>query len=322
MKHKIKLVGLLSAAVVLIPNFALAAPLISNVRVITTSATIAVIAWDTDVASTTELEYGTTTNYDSALPTNTIPQTGHTASLQGLQPNTTYHFMAKSTDSEGQRSVSVDSTFTTLAASPVSSTPGPTIEAPKGPVISSVKITPTKTEAVITWVTDVPSDSLLEFGSDTKYGQKSVPDYTSRIQHSVTISGLTAKTSYHTRIISTGLNGKVTLGEDVTFTTTDVDVNQAPVVENTPAVIPGPPPGNGLVVPIPEKVVLPAGVKEGQVIKFTKNPAIYLVKPSGLYPFASMADYRAYIKKSKQKLRTFKGDGSAYTRRQDAAWIN
>ena len=322
MKQKISVFLMVTVLGFVFPNLSHAAPVISNIRVITTSQSLAVIAWDTDIASTTEVEYGTTTAYDSSLPINTTPQTGHTATLTGLIPSTTYHFIAKSTDSGGQRSVSVDTTFTTLAAGPVGATPGPTIEAPKGPVVTSVKITPAKTQAIVTWVTDVPSDSLVEFGPDTKYGLKSIPDYTSRIQHSVTLTGLTTKTQYHARIVSTGQNGKVTLSEDSLFTTSDSDPVPTPTPVVTQPLVVAEKPITSLAVPAPDTVVLPAGVKEGQVIKFTKHPAIYLVKSSGLYPFASMADYRAYTKRTKQKLRTFKGDGSVYTRRQAAAWIN
>jgi hypothetical protein len=42
-------------------------------------------------------------------------------------------------------------------------------------------------------------------------------------------------------------------------------------------------------------VVLPAGVQDGWTIKFRNNPAVYLVKPNGLHPFATYESFQAYI---------------------------
>lgn len=301
-----------------LPNVVLAAPVISNTRVLETSSSGSIILWNTDVPSTTEIEYGTTTVYDSALPANTKMDTSHTVTLQYLLPSTTYHFIVKSADSNGERTVSSDGSFTTLAStSSVNSGTVPTLESPKGPVISNIKSTSTDRECVVSWSTDVPSDSLVEYGLTNEYGSKIGPDYTSTTLHTLKMSGLKNKTAYHFRVKSIGLNGYSTLSDDSTCTTLDVSV-LAPNVTVSPPV-------QDLTIQIPqkpiEKIIFPYGVKEGEIIKFKKHPAIYVVRLSGLYPFATWADYQAFLKIHPAKLRIFDGDGGPYTKRNEPAWV-
>ncbi len=303
----------------LVPNITHAAPAISNVRVLTTSSTVAVIAWNTDVVSTTEIEYGVASVYESTIPINYTPQTSHTVTLENLLPSTTYKYIVKSTDSNGERTVSSENSFSTLAGNTTTTTTTttPTLEPPKAPIISNVQVSPQDTFAIITWDTDKPSDSYIEFGTTNTYGSKSFHDYSSVLTHSVKIENLTPETEYHYIIKITGLNGLPTVSTDKTFTTTKKITQSLPSINPTPQNYLIPP----LTIPQEEKIILPYGVKEGQVLKFRKNPAIYLVKPSGLYPFANMTDYRAYVKKSRQKLRTLNGDGSPFTKRTEPANI-
>lgn len=96
-----------------------------------------------------------------------------------------------------------------------------------------------------------------------------------------------------------------------------------------------PPPGSGLQYPTTApgtssgtQVVLPAGVRAGEVIKFY-NPsnnvheaAIYLVKTSGLYPFATEEDYNHYITVSGKGLRILPKTTEQYTYNSiDAAFV-
>jgi hypothetical protein len=80
------------------------------------SAIGAVITWQTDEPATRQVEYGLTMAYGNLSSLGTTLATGHSVSLSGLMPETTYHFRVRSRDRAGNETVSEDNTFTTLAA--------------------------------------------------------------------------------------------------------------------------------------------------------------------------------------------------------------
>jgi hypothetical protein len=72
-----------------------------------------------------------------------------------------------------------------------------------GTIISSVTATGmTATSVTITWTTDIASDSQVEYGLTTAYGSMSALDSTLVTSHSINLTGLTAGTTYHYRVIS------------------------------------------------------------------------------------------------------------------------
>ncbi|MFZ1301238.1 MAG: dockerin type I domain-containing protein, partial [Candidatus Microsaccharimonas sp.] len=75
----------------------------------------ATISWTTNDASSTWVEYGTTTSYGSSTTLNSLLVTSHTASLTSLTAGTVYHYRVTSTDEAGNTTVSTDRTFTTAA---------------------------------------------------------------------------------------------------------------------------------------------------------------------------------------------------------------
>ena len=90
---------------------------------------------------------------------------------------------------------------------------------PKLPVISGVKISNvTETSFTVTWKTDVPTTSRVEFGKTTSYGGYWFSTR-SRTQHSLTPKGLTRCTTYHYRVISKDAKGNKAISSDSTFTT-------------------------------------------------------------------------------------------------------
>ena len=84
--------------------------------------------------------------------------------------------------------------------------------------ISAVNFTTTTNTATISWVTAVPSDSIVDYGLTTSYGSTSSAA-TRVTSHSVTISGLQAGTTYHFRVRSCDSDGVVVAGLDYSFTT-------------------------------------------------------------------------------------------------------
>ncbi|MBI2116975.1 MAG: hypothetical protein HYT85_18110 [candidate division NC10 bacterium] len=93
-------------------------PAISSISASTVSSSGATITWTTDEASDSQVEYGLTTAYGSAMPLNTSMVTSHSQSLSGLAASTLYHYRVRSRDAAGNLATSGDFTFTTLASSP------------------------------------------------------------------------------------------------------------------------------------------------------------------------------------------------------------
>lgn len=107
-------------------------PVLSAVTA-TTGTSSAAVAWLTDKASNTQVQYGTTTAYGSQTSLNTAMVTAHTATLTGLRVGTLYHYRARSADALGNVGFSADMTvlipdtqapttppaFTATVASPI-----------------------------------------------------------------------------------------------------------------------------------------------------------------------------------------------------------
>jgi hypothetical protein len=89
---------------------------------ITTSA--ATIGWTTDVAATSQVEYGATTAYGTSTPLNSTMVTAHSLPVAGLAINTLYHYRVHSKNSSGVESISGDFAFQT---SNTSDTTPPTV---------------------------------------------------------------------------------------------------------------------------------------------------------------------------------------------------
>ena len=85
------------------------------------------------------------------------------------------------------------------------------------PVISGIAASSiTSTSAVITWTTDQASSSLVNYGTTTAYGSSSSPSSTLVTSHSVSLSGLTAGTTYNYDVVSA--NASITSSTTGNFT--------------------------------------------------------------------------------------------------------
>ncbi len=89
------------------------------------------------------------------------------------------------------------------------------------PVISNIQAAPNSTGANITWQTDVPSSSRVDYGLTNAYG--SFEESTVLVtNHQMLLSGLTESTSYHFQVSSDSGGGQVAQGPDTVFTTDPV----------------------------------------------------------------------------------------------------
>ena len=190
------------------------APSISNVATSSIQLTGATISWNTDNPSTSQIAYGTTTSLGSFTATTTTYDSGHIVTLNSLFPGTTYYFSVISVDQAGNMASSSVYDFTTLA---VDRTP---------PTISSVATSTVGVfGATITWTTDKPSVSQIEYGTTADLGSFTATTTISTTQQVVVVGGLASSTTYYFRVISTDQSGNAasssldTNGNPYTFVT-------------------------------------------------------------------------------------------------------
>ncbi len=96
---------------------------------------------------------------------------------------------------------------------------GTAVFADNPPEISSVRIaSSTKNTAIITWTTNVPSDSIVNFGKQPHYGIMREP-VADKTVHSITLEDLDASTIYHYRVSSTDTLGNQAVSGDFVLIT-------------------------------------------------------------------------------------------------------
>jgi hypothetical protein len=124
-------------------------PSISGVGASALTTSGATITWTTDVAATSQLEYGTTSAYGTMTPLNATLVTSHSTVLTGLAANTLYHYRVHSKNSGGTESISGDFAFQTNNTTDVTP-PTISITAPaSGATVSgTVTVTATATDNV------------------------------------------------------------------------------------------------------------------------------------------------------------------------------
>lgn len=107
------------------------------------------------------------------------------------------------------------------------------------PTISDTKSTPTTTTTVITWTTNEPATSQVQWGTSSSYGNLTTADASLVTSHSVSISNLAAGTAYHAQAISVDEAGNSSASTDLSFTTTAADVLPTlPTTTTTPTLNP------------------------------------------------------------------------------------
>lgn len=176
-------------------------------RTITVTDTTATIDWTTDVPTEGQVLYGLAKPYTASTSMETSFDTTHHVVLTGLTPNTTYQYEIDVVDQSGNTGTSGQLAVTTNASTSTGL-----------PVISNIAVTPTSSGATITWNTDAAASSQVFYGTTASYGASTTLDSTLVTSHSVTLSGLTASTTYHYQIQSANSAGTATFA-DRTFDT-------------------------------------------------------------------------------------------------------
>jgi hypothetical protein len=163
----------------------------------------ATISFGTDTPSTAVVDYGTSQTYNQQKADSNVA-TSHQIVLTDLSAETTYHFKVTA-DSPTNGIVSTqDLTFTTLALIPFSDFK-----------VGSI----TRTDAVVTINTGVPSTAVAEYGTSETDLSGRVLGTTEGTSHSLTLGGLTANTGYKVRVRLQATGKGETVTDLLTFKT-------------------------------------------------------------------------------------------------------
>ncbi len=179
--------------------FTTQAPVFSDATTTYVGDTSAIVTWDTTMDSDSYVYYFDPTQIGGgvgATETGTSTFVGgggapfqHTVSIDGLIPGTTYYYYLQSDDANDIMHIDNNFneyyTFTTTDHTP--------------PVLSYVKVpVMNETSAIVTWNTDKPSTSWVEYGIESgEYSSSTTEDPTLTTYHAVTLTGLTASTTYY-----------------------------------------------------------------------------------------------------------------------------
>lgn len=151
----------------------------------------------------------------------------HTIVLKGLIPRATYDIKLSFRDRAGNKV-----TEELEGVVPANILNGRTDDR-RPPEISEVKVGPIAKgiflETTITWTTDEPATSYVQYGLSDLYGQSSRQDDALLKHHRVTIYGLESGRDYHFRVRCQDVFGNETVSEDLVFNagkislTTDIE---------------------------------------------------------------------------------------------------
>jgi hypothetical protein len=183
-------------------------PVISAVAADGPGPTSASVTWATDEPATSKVEYGVAPALDQSTGVDPTLVTQHGQPINGLAPNTTYSYRVVSTDAAGNTATGPTSTFTTA---PPRTTP---------PLFTNVHVIDVQADqATISWTTDEPADTRVDYGITPGYGTASALDPTMVATHFALITNLAPTTVYHYRVDSTDAFSNAGSSADFSFQT-------------------------------------------------------------------------------------------------------
>src|SRR3990167_3445395 len=149
--------------------------------------------------------------------------------VRGLLSETTYMLAVKGIDAIGNVAVSDSQRFTTATDTRPPAVSKITIT---GSIVSSLVGTDQPAQLVISWNTDEPSTSQIEFseGTGNSYSLKSQKDSALTSNHTVVLSGLAPAKVYHLRVVSEDSAGNSTYSSDRVTITPQVPNNALDLV--------------------------------------------------------------------------------------------
>ena len=173
------------------------APVITAV-IATPTSTTATVTWTTNTGSTSRVDYGVSATALTLNASSPTLVTAHSILLTGLTPGTAYFYRVSAVDSAGNSSTS-----------PVAANPPLTFTAAavSAPVITGVTAIPGLNSAAISWTTDTSSTSRVDYGTAPASLTLNISSATLVTNHTISLSGLTAATTYYYRVTSVDASG-------------------------------------------------------------------------------------------------------------------
>ena len=194
----------------------IALPQITNVEASDVTYNAATITWTTNIATDTLVRFGKTQEYEKKQGIQESV-TDHSLTILGLADETEFHFSIEGKDEAGNVATSPDYVFNT----PTDSV-GPKIKQVRTKVVRA-RGEGEKAMAIITWQTDEPANTQIEYQAGTPQGdkyQKETPkDDSYNVSHTEMISNLKPSTAYHFRIVTTDKRGNKSASTDQTVLT-------------------------------------------------------------------------------------------------------
>lgn len=199
-----------------------AGPVISNVTARQVSNNGAEISWTTDTAANSYVIYSASSSLAGAATTSSATlETAHAITLSGLTQGTKYYYYVQSVD--GSNATAYDKNVVNGAVSYYSFT---TTQDTIAPTFSNAAALASTTSAVISWTTSEPATSKVQYGLTNSYGSETASSSLT-LDHAVSLTSLSAATTYHYRLISVDANSNGATSSNYTLATAD---NAAPVI--------------------------------------------------------------------------------------------
>lgn len=187
------------------------APIISNFVVERLSPTTAVASWTTNRPATTLVRYGRDEELDLTAGEDATLRTKHSVVIRPVHPNRTYSFQAESEAGGYTTCTDVCSYITVYEGHEL---------AAKDPLIVKTGVASVSdTSAVVTWVTDRPCSTWVEFGGNDLYVRLATGDCVGDNTYHAELSGLAELSDYHYRVCARDAVGGYTVTEDRMFST-------------------------------------------------------------------------------------------------------
>lgn len=190
-------------------------PVISNVQITDLNWGHATITWQTDEYTESTLQYSY--NPGSGVVTSTVTEDDyslqHSVALTSLIPSTQYQFVITARDHQADPAATPNSA--TYAGSFTTDPPDVTSPNISGVQVSNIK----SSSAMISWTTDEPADSQVEYGVGSYSQIISTTQLTT--SHSLALVSLMPQTTYQYRVTSRDEAGNPAEQVGTPFTTAD-----------------------------------------------------------------------------------------------------
>ncbi|MCB9801091.1 MAG: fibronectin type III domain-containing protein [Pseudomonadales bacterium] len=190
-------------------------PRISNVRiqqVANTAQSTILVTWSTNTDVSSIVTYYPEGNSSDARDEVNVALTkgSHKMIVRGLAPQTNYNLIVKGRDKIGNEASSDIQRLTTATDTRPPQISELNVEGSTVPPTASTAQESTA-QLIVSWNTDEPSTSQVEFGegTGTNYSSKTQEDSNLTYNHLVIISGLTPSKVYHLRAISKDKAGNI-----------------------------------------------------------------------------------------------------------------